>query len=76
MLDLWLREKLPLERALLPATANPASILKLPGKGFISRGADADLLIMDDQGRMVHLIANGAFMVRDGEMLKKGTFEN
>jgi beta-aspartyl-dipeptidase (metallo-type) len=76
MVDLWLREKLPLEQALLPATANPASILKLPGKGFIRRGADADLLIMDEQGRMVHLIANGAFMVRDGTMLKKGTFEN
>lgn len=76
VVDLWLREKLPLEQALLPATANPASILKLPGKGFIRQGADADLLIMDEQGRMVHLIANGRFMVKDGKMLRKGTFEN
>ncbi len=74
--DLWLREKFPLERALMPVTANPAAILKLRGKGRIAVGADADILVLDREGRMVHLLANGSFMVRDGKVIRKGTFES
>lgn len=76
VVDLWLREGLPLEQALLPATANPAAILKLPGKGRLAEGADADILLIDDQGQMVHLMAKGQFLVRDSQILKKGTFED
>jgi beta-aspartyl-dipeptidase (metallo-type) len=76
MRDLWLREKFPLEKALMPVTANPASILKLPGKGRIALGCDADLLVMDREGRMVHLLAKGRFMALDGKLTRRGTFEN
>ena len=50
---------IPLEQALQVATSNPADILKLPGKGHIREGFDADILIMDSSFNIIHLMANG-----------------
>jgi len=52
-------EGIPLEIALQVATSNPADILRLQGKGYIKEGFDADILVMDDDFRIVHLMANG-----------------
>jgi beta-aspartyl-dipeptidase (metallo-type) len=52
-------EGIPLEIALQVATSNPADILKLPGKGYIKEGFDADILIMDESFNIIHLMANG-----------------
>ena len=52
-------EGIPLEIALQVATSNPADILRLQGKGYIKEGFDADILVMDDDFRSVHLMANG-----------------
>lgn len=49
----------PLETALQVATSNPADILKLPGKGYIKEGFDADILILEPTFNIVHLMANG-----------------
>jgi len=58
-------EKLPLEVALKVLTSNVATILKLPGKGFIRPGMDADLLFLDGELKMVHLLSGGKWVVRD-----------
>jgi beta-aspartyl-dipeptidase (metallo-type) len=50
---------IPLEIALQVATSNPADILKLTGKGHIEEGFDADILILDADFKIVHLMANG-----------------
>jgi beta-aspartyl-dipeptidase (metallo-type) len=50
---------IPLEIALQVATSNPADILKLTGKGYIQEGFDADILILDADFKIVHLMANG-----------------
>ncbi len=50
---------IPLEIALQVATSNPADILKLAGKGYIKEEFDADILILDADFRIVHLMANG-----------------
>lgn len=50
---------IPLEKVLQVATSNPADILKLPGKGYIREGFDADILIMDTDFNIVGLMANG-----------------
>jgi beta-aspartyl-dipeptidase (metallo-type) len=68
-------EKIPLETALKVLTSNVASILKLPGKGFISAGMDADLLFLDPEMQIVNLLALGKWVVRDGLVVKKGTYE-
>lgn len=73
--DAVLEENLPLETALRVVTSNPADIYKLPGKGRIAEGFDADLLLLDEKMNIVHMIAKGAWMVRDGEMIQRGKFE-
>ncbi|MCX6234237.1 MAG: beta-aspartyl-peptidase [Bacteroidetes bacterium] len=52
----------PLEQVLQVATSNPADILKLPGKGYIRDGYDADLLLLDPEFNIVHLMAMGKIM--------------
>ena len=73
--DCVLKEKLKLETSLRVLTSNVASILKLPGKGFISTGMDADLLFLDPEMKMIHLLAMGEWVARDGQVIKKGAYE-
>ncbi len=73
--DAVIKENIPLETALKVLTSNPATILKLPGKGFISQGMDADLLFLDKCMNMIHLIAMGSWVVRNSEVVKKGSYE-
>lgn len=73
--DAVLIEKIPLETSLKVLTSNVSTILKLPGKGFIAPGMDADLLFLNPGMEMVHLMAMGQWAVRDGKVVKKGTYE-
>jgi beta-aspartyl-dipeptidase (metallo-type) len=66
---------LPLERALPAFTANVARLLRLPGKGVIAVGADADLLVLDQHGSARDVIAGGRWHRRDGQQCLRGTFE-
>jgi beta-aspartyl-dipeptidase (metallo-type) len=68
-------DKIPLDTALKVLTSNPATILKLQGKGFISKGFDADILILNKNMEMVHLIAMGKWVVRNGKVIMKGAYE-
>jgi beta-aspartyl-dipeptidase (metallo-type) len=68
-------EKLPLGTALKVLTSNVATILKLPGKGFILPGMDADLLFLDSGMEMIRLLAMGKWVVTDGEVQKRGAYE-
>jgi beta-aspartyl-dipeptidase (metallo-type) len=74
--DAVLIEKLPVGIALMPLTSNPATILKLAGKGFIASGMDADLLLLNEGMEMVHLFAMGKWAVRDGKVVMKGAYES
>ncbi len=75
LIDLVRQENLPLEKALKPVTSNPAHILKLPQKGRIHVGHEADLVLLDSQYRICHLVAMGKLMVKNGEIMRKGMFE-
>jgi beta-aspartyl-dipeptidase (metallo-type) len=68
-------EKIPLETALAVLTSNPATILKLPGKGFIAGGMDGDILFLNKDLEMVNLIAMGRWVVRDGKVIVRGAYE-
>ncbi|MEM7294120.1 MAG: beta-aspartyl-peptidase, partial [Pseudomonadota bacterium] len=57
--DLTLDTVLPL------LTSNVATLLRLHRKGKIAVGADADLLVLDNQHRIDHVMANGAWHVVD-----------
>ncbi|MBC6941888.1 MAG: beta-aspartyl-peptidase [Xanthomonadales bacterium] len=64
-----------LEQALAPVTSNPARLLRLPGKGHIAVGADADLVVLGDDGSVDATIARGQVHVREGRVLRRGLFE-
>ena len=75
VLDAVRKENLPMEQALKVATSNPADIFKLKGKGRVAPGMDADLLLLDADDGIRHLMAGGLFFVQDGRAVRKGMFE-
>ena len=59
--------------ALATATLNPITALKLPGKGQIKVGADADVLLIDRASWTLDtVIARGQIMMYEGRILKRG----
>ena len=66
---------LPLAQALPAFTANVARLLRLPGKGVIEVGADADLVALDADGGIEHAWLRGVAHVRAGTPLLRGMFE-
>ena len=57
-------------------TSNPADRLGLSDhKGRIQEGADADLVILDEDLRVDQVFAKGQLMVDEGNAVVKGTFE-
>lgn len=65
----------PLEQALPAFTSNAARLLRLPRKGKVEVGGDADLVALDAAGRAHTVIARGAVHVRGGALVRRGTFE-
>jgi beta-aspartyl-dipeptidase (metallo-type) len=67
---------IPLEQALTFVTFNVAEGLGLEGKkGCIKTGADADLVLLDDEFGIHTVVARGQVMLEEGKLLKKGTYE-
>jgi beta-aspartyl-dipeptidase (metallo-type) len=73
--DMVTQEGMKVDIALKTVTLNPASILKLKGKGRVAAGMDADLLLLDGEYNLEGMIAMGKWMVRNGKMLQKGAYE-
>ncbi len=73
--ELVTRHGLPLPQALSFVTSNPARVLGLPAKGRVRVGGDADLLVLDDDYRIVDVIARGKRMVAGGEVLVRSMYE-
>lgn len=70
------QENIPLETALRTITSNVADHLRLSRKGRVREGNDADLVLADPDTLEVRtVIARGQVMLRDGELLVKGSFE-
>ena len=70
------REGLDLQMALRFFTENPARVIGQAGrKGCVAPGADADLLVLDENYKVRHLLAKGRVAVWDGAAVMKGRFE-
>ncbi len=52
----------PPERALAPVTRNPATLYRLPRKGRLEEGADADLVVLDEHLQVERVMARGRWM--------------
>lgn len=72
-----IEEGVPLETAIQVATINPANMLKLPHKGRISMSMDADLVFLNKNDLTIDsVMAMGRYLMRNKEMIVKGTFES
>ncbi|WP_085524461.1 beta-aspartyl-peptidase [Tuberibacillus sp. Marseille-P3662] len=68
---------MPLEEVLPLVTTNTSTVLKLTNKGSVQESNDADVLILDkDSLTIQHVFAKGHHMLKNKELLIKGTFEN
>lgn len=65
-----------LQRTVAAFTANPARLLRLPGKGVLRPGADADLVVLDAQYNIDSVMLGGIWHRRHGRQLVRGPFEH
>lgn len=65
-----------LERVLPAFTSNPADLLRLPDKGRIEAGGDADLVVLNPNGEITDVMSMGRWHVVDGRPVVRGTFED
>ena len=63
LIDAVATEGLSLEQALPAVTSNPARILKLERKGRLAAGMDADLVLLDSDHRIRHVMSGGVWRV-------------
>ena len=65
----------PLERILPAFTSNQADLLLLPRKGHLTAGADADLVVLDEEGAVSDVMARGSWHLMEGRSVIRGLLE-
>ena len=68
-------EGVDMEDAVRIVSTTTADHYRLPGKGHVGEGFDADLLLLDDKLELRGVFMRGRRMMEDGALLAKGTFE-
>ena len=63
------------EKVLPLLTRNVAKGLELKGKGEVIIGNSADICIFDQDWQLQDVISKGVVMMKDKQLLVKGTFE-
>lgn len=65
-----------LEEAIKPFTSNAAKVLKLDKEvGFVKEGYIANLVLLNEDLEIETVMSQGQFMMKNGERLRKGTYE-
>jgi beta-aspartyl-dipeptidase (metallo-type) len=67
--------RLPIADAFKLVTSGPAKNLSLANKGGIDTDKDADLCFFDNDFNLTDVMAMGNWMMKDGTVIKKGSFE-
>ena len=66
---------LGLDETLPYFTSNIAKLMRLSSKGSIAAGQDADLLVLDENLELQHVMASGRWHIKNGEQQKWGSYE-
>jgi beta-aspartyl-dipeptidase (metallo-type) len=73
--ELVVKHRVPLERMLPLVTANTARVLKLPGKGRLEVGCDADVVVLQKGSLEIRdVVARGRRMVAGGQVVARERF--
>jgi len=76
-IDIIKKEKMSVSDAVRVTSTNIAKHLKLEQKGEIKEGKDADIVILDkDTLQIKSVVAKGKIMMKNGNIIQFGTFEN
>lgn len=67
---------IPLAELLPVFTRNVSTLLRLPSKGRLAAGCDADLLVLDATLQLRSTLARGRWLVREQVALVRGPFEH
>jgi beta-aspartyl-dipeptidase (metallo-type) len=57
-------------------TSNVAELLNFVHKGQLKIGSDADLIVLNTENRIQHVMAQGHWHIFAQNIIKKGSFEN
>lgn len=57
-------------------TRNVATLMNFTTKGQIAQGMDADIVILNNDRRISHVMASGRWHMFEEKLIKKGTFED
>jgi beta-aspartyl-dipeptidase (metallo-type) len=75
VVNLIKKGRLPVDDAFKLVTSGPAKNLSLVNKGNIDTDKDADLCFFDGNFNLTDVMAMGNWMMKDGTVIKKGSFE-
>ena len=64
-----------MEEVLPVFTTNVAKTMRLKNKGRIATSYDADIVCLDPNNKVQHVLCLGQWMVRNGETVRTGAFE-
>lgn len=67
--------KMPIEQALTFVTSNVGAALGLAGQGVVEKGACANACLFTEDFELTDVFARGRRMMKDREIVVKGTFE-
>lgn len=65
---------LSLEEAAAVFSGNAADFYRLPGKGKLAPGYEADLLLLDDSLQLKYVLSRGRIAMEEGQLKVHGTF--
>ncbi|UFW51192.1 MULTISPECIES: amidohydrolase family protein [Bradyrhizobium] len=71
-----LEEEVDLSDALAAVTSNVARATGLAHKGELAPGKDADLLVLNKDLELVHVLARGRPFLAEGQLVRRGMFDD
>ena len=66
---------MPIEQAITFISSNVGKALSLPGQGVIEEGGCANACLFNDAMELTTVVSRNKVMMRNGEIVEKGTFE-
>jgi len=74
--QIWREKILTREEAIQVFSTNAAGFYKLPGKGRVETGFEADLLLLNEAAELRYVLSRGKALLEKGRLKVRGTFSS